>query len=198
MKKPWETFEKNYVAVEHPDPETGKIRMRYEYCGPWFVCPDEAGLTRAKRICGAGLAGSLAAALWAGTGISELNQAALTCVPYGLSLAALIFAAVGVGRLLFFGRKVKRPDYEQTDRLMTLAPAAAGGLLLFAFLAGIGLILAGRAAWKDALPLAGWLAGGGCALLIHFAYRGLRFRKEKNTEFEYDPETIPASRREDA
>ena len=197
MKKPWDSFEKNYVAVETPDPATGKTRLRYEYCGPWFVCDDEQAFTRTKWITGALLVISIAAALWAGILYTPLNRLTWTSLPYGLSLATMIFAATGICTLLISKPRMKRPEYEKTDRLLAFAPTVTAGLLLIAFLAGVILIMTGSAAWKDALPLIGWLLSCACMVIIHIQWRRLRFRREKNTEFEYDRETVPASARAD-
>ena len=124
MKKPWESFEKNYVAVETTDERTGKTRLQYEYCGPWFVCQNgKAALNRAKGGVGAALIVSIVCVLWAGIQPSQLNRAGLTCVPYGLSLA-------------------------------------------------------------------GYFLGGCAAALIYFVFKALRYREEKNTDFEYEKDFL--------
>ena len=197
MKKPWDSFEKNYVAVEIPDPKTGKTRLRYEYCGPWYVCRDDQAFSRTKWLSGALLVICIIAVLWAGTIYTPLNRLAWTSLPYGLSLAAMVFAATGVCTLLISGPRMKQPEYKRTDRLLGFAPAVMAGLLMIAILAGIILILTGYAAWREALPLTGWLPGCACMVIIHILWRRLRFVQERNTEFEYDRETIPASAQAD-
>ena len=186
MKKPWDSFEKNYVAVETADERTGKTKLRYEYCGPWFVCKNEAGLfKRAKRRAGIALAVNAAAVLWAGSVDSILNRSGLTSLPYGLALAALIFTGMGGVLFLVSGARVKRPEYERMNHLLRIAAPVEAGLLGLALLAGAYLAVNGSAAGRELLPLCGYLLGACASLALYFAYRGLRFREEKNTEFEY-------------
>ena len=191
MKKPWESFEKNYVAVETTDERTGKTRLQYEYCGPWFVCQNgKAALNRAKGGVGAALIVSIVCVLWAGIQPSQLNRAGLTSVPYGLSLAALIFTAFGVGYLLFSGERVKRPEYERMTRLLSFAPVIQGVLLLLSLIAGLFLLINGKARAADAWSLAGYFLGGCAAALIYFVFKALRYREEKNTDFEYEKDFL--------
>ena len=186
MKKPWESFEKNYVAVETTDERTGKTRLQYEYSGPWFVCQNgKAALNRAKGGVGAALIVSIVCVLWAGIQPSQLNRAGLTSVPYGLSLAALIFTAFGVGYLLFSGERVKRPEYERVHRLLSYAPVIQAGLLLLSLIAGGFLLMSGQAQAADAWPLAGYVLSGCAAAFIRFVFKALHYREEKNTDFEY-------------
>ncbi len=193
-KKPWDSFEKNYVAVEKTDPVTGKKKIRYEYYGPWFVCKNgKDALNRAKRGAGIALLVNVVASLWAGVQDSVLNQSGLTSVPYGLSLAALIFTLVGTACLLASGEKVKRPDYERMHRLLSVAPPVQAVLLGLAMIAGMFLLIRGQAGGRDALPLAGYFLGGCGAAFMYFVYRALQYRKEKNTDFEFADDALTAS-----
>ena len=193
-KKPWDSFEKNYVAVEKTDPVTGKTKIRYEYYGPWFVCKNgKDALNRAKGGAGIALLVNVAASLWAGVQDSALNQSGLTSVPYGLSLAALIFTLVGTACLLASGEKVKRPDYERMHRLLSIAPLVQAVLLLLALIAGLFLLISGRAAARDTWPMAGYFLSGCGAAFTYFVYRALQYRKEKNTDFEFADDALTAS-----
>lgn len=186
MKKPWDIFEKNYVAVETQDDRTGKIKLRYEYCGPWFLCKNgKDALNRAKGGAALALLISIVSSLWAGLQNSQLNLSGWTNVPYGLSLAALIFTAVGVVYLLAAKEKMKRPDYDRMSRLLSFAPLAQAVLLLLTLLAGILLFLIGQAGAGDLTPLLGWALASAGAAFVYFVFRVLRFKEEKNTEFEY-------------
>ena len=193
-KKPWDSFEKNYVAVENTDPVTGKTKLRYEYYGPWFVCKNgKDALNRVKAGAGTALFVSVAASLWAGVQDSVLNRSGLTSVPYGLSLAALIFTTVGTACLLMSGEKVKRPDYERMHRLLSVAPPVQAVLLMLALIAGLYLLISGQAAAWDAWLLAGYFLGSLGAAFIYFVYRALQYRKEKNTAFEFADDALTAS-----
>ena len=193
-KKPWDSFEKNYVAVENTDPVTGKTKLRYEYYGPWFVCKNgKDALNRAKAGAGIALFVSVAASLWAGVQDSALNQSGLTSVPYGLSLAAMIFTLVGTGCLLASSEKIKRPDYERMHRLLSIAPPVQAALLLLALITGLFLLISGHAAARDAWPLAGYFLSSCGAAFTYFVYRALQYRKEKNTDFEFADDALTAS-----
>ena len=138
MKKPWDSFEKNYVAVETVDPRTGKPKLQYEYCGPWFLCCARPEIWRKAKLVSAGsLAADVAAVFWSGLMDSALNRAAATCVPFGLSVAALLFVVLGTGMFLASGMKMKRPDYERMDRLLRSAPVIEAILLFLASVLGI-------------------------------------------------------------
>ena len=194
MKKPWDSFEKNYAAVEKTDPATGKTRIRYEYCGPWFVCRNgKNALNRAKGGAGSALLISAAAALFTGIQDSVLNQSGLTGVPYGLSLAALVFTAAGTACLLTSGEKAKRPDYERMRRLLSIAPPVQAVLMLLALTAGLYLLVSGRAAIRDAWLLAGYFLSGCGAAFIYFVFRALQYREEKNTDFNFAGDALTVS-----
>ena len=192
MKKPWDSFEKNYVAVETLDADSGKTRLRYEYYGPWFVHRGTvAALLKEKWIIGAALAINLLSVIGSGLVDSVLNRVGVTCIPYGLALAALVFTAMGSVLFLVSGRKVKRPEYERMDRILRSAPIIEALLLLCAFLAAIVLALTGKVTGSGLVPMAGYLTGSGCSFLTWYLFRTLQYRKEKNTEFEYAEENTP-------
>ena len=188
MKKPWDSFEKNYVAVETLDPESGKPKLQYEYYGPWFICKTgSAAFGKAKWTAGIALVLNIAAILLAGFVDSVLNRAGVTCIPYGLAVAAAIFVLMGAVIFLISGEKVKRPEYEKMNLLLRSAPFFEAVLLLFAFLAGMILLVMKKPAIPEWLPLAGYLLGGCSSLAIALSYRTLRYKEEKNTDFEYAP-----------
>ena len=193
-KKPWDSFERNYVALEETDPASGKTRIRYAYYGPWFVCKNgKEALNRARGGAGIALIVNVAAALWAGLQDSAMNRSGLTSVPYGLALAALIFTLMGTGCLIFSGEKVKRPDYERMHRLLSAAPPVQAALMLLAVIAGLYLLISGQAAAREAWPVAGYCLSGGAAAFTYFLFRALRYRKEKNTDFEFAEDALTAS-----
>ena len=71
--------------------------------------------------------------------------------------------------------------------LLRSAPYLEAGLLFFAFLAGMILLVMKKPGMTEWLPLAGYLLGGCSSLAIALAYRTLRYKEEKNTDFEYAP-----------
>ena len=189
MKKPWDSFEKNYVAVETLDPGTGKPKLQYEYYGPWFVCKTgSAEFGKAKWIAGIALMLNISAVLSAGLIDSVLNLISITCIPYGLAVAAAIFVLMGAVIFLISGEKVKRPEYEKMNLFLRSAPFLEAALLLFAFLAGLILLIIKKSALIEWLPLGGYLLGGCSSLAIALTYKTVHYKEEKNTDFEYAPD----------
>ena len=153
----------------------------------------KAALNRAKASAAVALLVNMAATLWAGVQDSALNRSGLTSVPYGLSLAALVFTVVGTTYLLKSREKMTRPDYERTRRLLSVAPPVQAALLLLALLAGLFLLISGQAEAGDAWPLVGYFLSGCAAVFTYCVYRALQYRKEKNTDFEFADDTLTAS-----
>ena len=189
MKKPWDTFEKNYVAVETTvDDQSKKSKIRYEYCGPWFVLKSGASVfKKAKWKIGIALVINTAAVLWAGTQTAIVNVHPATCVPYGLALAALVFTIFGSVLLLLSGAQLTRPYYDRMNRILRFAPPIQACLLFAAFAAGLVLTLAENGLSMELLPIAGYLLSGCSAAVTFFVYRSLCFKQEKNTNFEFAP-----------
>ena len=169
MKKPWDTFEKEYEAIPYTDERTGKQKVRYEYRGAWYkVRNEEMQFRKLKRIIGiAGLV-NMTVVLLAGLACVQVNRAALTVLPYGLALAALIFITVGVMLLLITGSRIKSADHLRIRRMICIAAPAEAALLGFAFFAGI--IIATGDLGGNSLPLFGFLAGACCAATVKVLY----------------------------
>lgn len=178
MKKPWESFEKEYEAVPYTDERTGKQKVRYEYRGTWYDVRNEKEQFRMlKRIIGAAGVVNMVVVLWAGLVRAQINRAALTALPYGLALAALIFVTIGAAALLFSGTRLKSADHLRIRRMICIAAPVETTLLGFAFVAGM-IMTAGNLA-ENILPLAGFLAGACCAVAIRILYEKIIYDEMK-------------------
>ena len=169
MKKPWESFEKEYEAVPYTDERTGKKKVRYVYRGSWYEAGNEKEqFQMLKGIIGAAGLVNMIVVLWAGLARALVNRTALTALPYGLALAALIFVTIGAALLLFSGSRLKSADHLRIRRMIHIAAPLEAALLGFAFAAGM-IMTAGCLA-ENILPLAGFLVGACCAAAIRFFY----------------------------
>lgn len=169
MKKPWESFEKEYEAVPYTDERTGKQKVRYEYRGTWYeVRNEEKQFRKLKRSIGAAGLINVVVVLWAGLVHAQVNRATLTALPYGLALAALIFVTIGAVLLLFSSSRLKSADHLRIRRMIHIAAPLEAALLGFAFVTGMIMTAGGLA--ENILPLAGFLVGACCAAAIRILY----------------------------
>lgn len=181
MKTFRDTFEENYVAVEVPCNNRKGFKVRYEYCGPWFMWALPAGeLKKTKRsvaaLCAVSLAAFCCSALWD----TPLNYSGWVSLPATFAVAVMLFEVIGVVQFLLAGKKVTRITFQDIDRKLKITLPLHTLLLLIAAAACVWLCIRYGLAFSQGCLAIGYLLSALCSARSFHIYRRIYFKTEKN------------------
>ncbi len=181
MKTFRDTFEENYIAVEVPCNSKKGFKIRYEYCGPWYMWDLSASAMRRIKIiiaalCAVGIVSFSLSALQD----TPINYRSAVSLPGMLVVAVMLFEVIGVLQFLLAKEKVPRPTFQDIDRKMKITPLLHALLLFVTVVACIYIWCSESMAFSQASVVFGYLISGICSALIFCLYRRIDFQSEKN------------------
>lgn len=176
MKSLREQFEENYVAVPCQKKNGGKIKIRYEYDGPWYRWNlSEKELKSQKRrivlLSLAGLGLFVATALLPAKG----NLWSPTAIAGLFSLAAHVLELFGVLRWGIASSQVTCIEFRYVHGVLGTVPWVRGVCLLATGMCTLVFLVISSLSLAEAGALAGYLLCAGMAFALGAAYKKIPF-----------------------
>lgn len=186
IENAYEKHLKEYAASVVPANNKDGFKIKYVYCGPWYIWDlPQAQLKREKNVIAAEYLGSVAAYVLTAALVRDTNSLALVAFPAIVAMIALFMETFGILQFRFAAYKTSRSTYTVADRRMRIYPML---LMASAGLASLGAVyyMIGFGFSPDRLGASiGYAIVAALACALWLRYRRIPFTTEKNDTIDH-------------